>query len=66
MSLLAYLDPGTGSMLLQALLGGAAGVAVAVKLFGRRVFGFLTFWKRRPDRPVAATKSEPEPHVDGR
>ena len=28
----AYLDPGSGSMLAQLLLGGAAGAAVIVKL----------------------------------
>ena len=33
----AYLDPGTGSMLLQALLGGAAAVGVIAKLYWRRV-----------------------------
>jgi hypothetical protein len=35
---LAYLDPGTGSMILQALLGGIAGLAVYLKTKGRRVF----------------------------
>ncbi len=34
----AYLDPGTSSMLLQALLGGAAGLAVYLKTKGRRIF----------------------------
>lgn len=34
---LAYLDPGTGSMLLQVILGGIAAVAVAVKLFWYRI-----------------------------
>lgn len=29
----AYLDPGTGSMILQLLLGGIAGAAVAMKLY---------------------------------
>jgi hypothetical protein len=29
----AYLDPGTGSMILQVLLGGIAGMAVAIKLY---------------------------------
>ena len=29
----AYLDPGTGSMMLQVILGGIAAVAVAIKLF---------------------------------
>jgi hypothetical protein len=29
----AYLDPGTGSIILQVLLGGIAGMAVAIKLY---------------------------------
>ena len=29
----AYLDPGTGSMLLQVILGGIAAVGVAIKLY---------------------------------
>jgi len=33
----AYLDPASGSLLLQLILGGAAGAAVAVKLFWRRI-----------------------------
>ena len=32
----AYLDPGTGSLVLQALLAGAAGVAVFWKQITRR------------------------------
>ncbi len=32
----AYLDPGTGSMILQLLLGGAAGVLIIVKLYWHR------------------------------
>ena len=30
---LAYLDPGSGSMLLQLLLGGIAGIAVLLRIF---------------------------------
>ena len=33
----AYLDPGSGSMLLQVLLCGFAGIAVIVKLYWNRV-----------------------------
>jgi len=33
----AYLDPGTGSMLLQVILGGVAAVGVAVKLFWYKI-----------------------------
>ena len=36
----AYLDPGTGSLLLQGLLGGIAGAAVFVKLYWYK----LTSW----------------------
>ena len=35
---LAYLDPGSGSLIVQVLLGGAAGVAVMMKTMGRRWF----------------------------
>ena len=37
----AYLDPGSGSMLLQALLGGFAGIAVIAKLYWNRVTGLF-------------------------
>ncbi len=33
----AYLDPGTGSMLLQVILGGIAAVGVALKIFWHRI-----------------------------
>jgi hypothetical protein len=33
----AYLDPASGSMILQLVLGGAAGLAVAIRLLWRRV-----------------------------
>ena len=33
----AYLDPGTGSMLLQAVLGGVAAVGVIAKLYWHRL-----------------------------
>jgi hypothetical protein len=33
----AYIDPGTGGMLLQLLLGGVAGAAVIVRLYWQRL-----------------------------
>ena len=33
----AYLDPGTGSMLLQVLLGGVAAVGVVARLYWHRL-----------------------------
>jgi hypothetical protein len=35
---LGYLDAGTGSLILQTVLGGAAGLAVFLKTSGRRFF----------------------------
>jgi hypothetical protein len=37
----AYLDPGTGSMLLSAVIGVAAAVGLAVKMFWYRLLGLF-------------------------
>ncbi len=37
----AYLDPGTGSMLLSAVVGVAAAVGLAVKMFWYRLIGLF-------------------------
>lgn len=58
-ALVAYLDPGSGSMILQMILGGVAGLLVALKMFGRRMVSFLTFWKR-DDAGRAAVESKPD------
>lgn len=50
----AYLDPGSGSMLLQLLLGGVAGLAVVVKLYWHRflaLFGVTRGEKDDKDKP---------------
>lgn len=39
--LIGYLDPGTGSVILQALIGGVAGLAVTAKLWWHRVTGIF-------------------------
>jgi len=44
---LSYLDPGSGSMLLQIILGGAAAVGVGAKLTWRRLLRTLRI--RRDD-----------------
>lgn len=59
MSVFAYLDPGSGSMLLQVLLGGIAGIAVSIKMFGKRVFRTLAFWKRDEEPERAEPETEP-------
>jgi hypothetical protein len=44
----AYLDPGSGSMVLQVLLGGVAAVAVVVKLMWHRILTILRIRKEDP------------------
>jgi hypothetical protein len=38
---LAYIDPGTGSYMLQMLIALAVGAAFALKLFWKRILGFF-------------------------
>ena len=47
-STLAYLDPGSASMILQMLAGGLAAAAVSIKLFWKRILHFLHI-KREPE-----------------
>jgi hypothetical protein len=42
----AYVDPGSGSMLLQLLLGGVAGAVVLVKYYWHRLRTLLGFQER--------------------
>ncbi len=45
---LAYLDPASGSMILQLVLGGIAGTLVVLKLYWRRFMNLLSR-RKRPD-----------------
>ncbi len=51
-TMLAYLDAGSGSIILQAILGGTAAIAVAVKLWWRRALHVLHI-RRDPVEPPA-------------
>lgn len=44
----AYLDPGTGSMILQGILGGMAAAAVLGRLFWQRILKFFGIKKDDP------------------
>lgn len=48
----AYLDPTSGSILLQVLLGGLAGAALALKLFWHKILGFFGVAKPDDDEPA--------------
>jgi hypothetical protein len=45
---LAYVDPGSGSLMLQAVLAGFAGLAVTLRLTWRRITN--RFRKQRQDQ----------------
>jgi hypothetical protein len=54
---LAYIDAASGSMLLQIILGGAAAVAVALKMWWRRVLQILHIRKAEDEAPGEPTSS---------
>jgi hypothetical protein len=45
----AYLDPGTGSMLVSAVIGVAAAIGLAVKMFWYRLVGLFRGKKSSAD-----------------
>lgn len=45
----AYLDGGTGSMILQVLLGGFAGLAIAGKLYWYKFLSLFGIKRSKPD-----------------
>jgi hypothetical protein len=59
-TLLAYLDPGSGSMILQILVGGVAAVAVTAKLYWRRLLRFLRIRKDDDEQTSVERRSEPD------
>lgn len=52
--LLAYMDPGTGSMLLQLLVGGTAGLAVVGRHLWQSVVERLHRHPTKPSKHVSA------------
>ena len=57
--LVAYLDPAAGSLLLQIILGGVAGLALVLKLFWHRILSLLGIRK-----PVDETVEGDEPEEE--
>jgi hypothetical protein len=55
----AYLDPGTGSILVQSLLAGIAGAAAVLSLYWQRIKAFFTNRRKQsPDARSSATSSD--------
>ena len=61
----AYLDPGTGSMMLQLLLGGVAGAMVVGKLYWQRLREFVTsLFSGKPSEAARATHASASSKAD--
>ena len=54
---LAYVDPGSGSFILQALVATAAGAAVAINAYWGKIKRFLGRAKSRSDDDAADSQS---------
>ena len=57
----AYLDPGVGSMLLQIILGGAAGAAVLFRLYWSRFLSVFGMRRQSEEQPFSPQPSSSEP-----
>ena len=55
---LAYIDPGSGSFLVQALVATAAGLAVAGRRYWTEIKAFLARLARAPRSPARASGDE--------
>lgn len=47
----AYIDPGSGSIIFQALAGTAMALGLAGKVFWRRIAAFFSRKKETPEEP---------------
>ena len=59
MDLFAYLDPGSASALLAAVLAGIAGLGAAIRTYGTNFLKKLMFWKK--DEPASGGQAEEGP-----
>ncbi|HEX2088911.1 MAG TPA: hypothetical protein VHI54_03105 [Actinomycetota bacterium] len=63
----AYIDPASGSFLFQVTIGAILGAGLAIKMFWRRIWGFLTGRTRRERAEAAAAAQAPaEPRTEAR
>jgi hypothetical protein len=62
----AYLDPGTGSIILQVLLGGIAGMAVAIKLYWHKFLALSGMGRQVRERNQLSANRNVEAHERSR
>ena len=61
---LAYIDPGSGSMILQLLLGGLAAAAVFLRMFWHRLLVFLRIRKPSEPEPRSSARAVAAPELE--
>lgn len=57
---LAYLDPGTGSFIVQALIAVLAGIAVTARIYWHKIKGFFGRGAASAEAEAESTQSTPE------
>jgi hypothetical protein len=65
MRFFAYLDPGTGTIIVQAVLGGVAGVAVLFKTVGGKFRRKGKVDETIGSTDITETDDEPSPPLSG-
>ena len=65
MRFFAYLDPGTGTIIVQAVLGGVAGVAVLFKTVGGKFRRNSKVDETIESTDITETGDEPSPPLSG-
>jgi hypothetical protein len=56
---MAYLDPGTGSLVTQMVIAGLLGVGIFLRAFWKKIFK-----KKNPPVDATPTPEVEEPHID--
>ena len=54
----AYIDPGTGSALIQGLIAGIAAVSIAAKLYWHRIVKFFSRKEKLDEPSESGTEKE--------
>ncbi|NLF22099.1 MAG: hypothetical protein GX590_02975 [Lentisphaerae bacterium] len=52
----AYLDPGTGSIIIQAVVGGVLGGMLVIKLFWKKIVSFFKGGNAKSEAPSDQTR----------
>ncbi|OQA00165.1 MAG: hypothetical protein BWY70_00776 [Bacteroidetes bacterium ADurb.Bin408] len=47
---LAYIDPGSGSMIIQIIIASLFGGIVAIKMFWKKIISFIKSFFKKPEK----------------